>query len=63
MPDVITTKAPKWFSTANALGAGLKAIADGTNEDAQVAPELCQMPAEVAKLLYEEGLALSLWTA
>lgn len=61
MSDTIVATHPMWFSTANELGAALKAIANGTF-DKQVAPELCQIPAHIAGILYKEGLALSLWT-
>lgn len=57
MPDVIKVKAPMWADTMDNLIAILKSIGDGKSEEVK-APELCQIPPHVAKLLAAELTAL-----
>ena len=53
----MVTKAPMWADSLDNLIAILKSIGDGTYDE-QKAPELCQIPPHVAKLLAAEITAL-----
>lgn len=53
MAEVIKTAAPMWAEDYDSLVELLESIGDGT-----YAPELCQIPPHVAKLLAAELVAL-----
>lgn len=58
MAEVIKTAAPMWASNYDGLVALLESIGDGTFDSQTIAPELCQIPPHVAKLLAAELVAL-----
>lgn len=58
MAEVIKTVAPRWANDYDSLVKLLESIGDGTYDSQTIAPELCQIPPHVAKLLAAELAAL-----
>ncbi len=58
MAEVIKTAAPMWAENYDILVKLLESIGDGTYDSQTIAPELCQIPPHVAKLLAAELAAL-----
>lgn len=58
MAKVIKTAAPMWADDYDNLVELLESIGDGTYDSQTIAPELCQIPPHVAKLLAAELVAL-----
>lgn len=58
MAEVIKTAAPMWANDYDSLVELLESIGDGTYDSQTIAPELCQIPPHVAKLLAAELVAL-----
>lgn len=58
MAEVIKTAAPMWAEDYDGLVELLESIGDGTYDSQTIAPELCQIPPHVAKLLAAELVAL-----
>lgn len=63
MAEVIKTAAPMWAEDYDSLVELLESIGDGTYDSQTIAPELCQIPPHVAKLLAAELVALKPATA
>lgn len=55
----IKIEAPMWATKYEGLVELLKSIGDGTYDSQTIAPELCQIPPHVAKLLAAELEALN----
>lgn len=58
MAEVIKTAAPMWAEDYASFVKLLESIGDGTYDSQTIAPELCQIPPHVAKLLAAELAAL-----
>lgn len=63
MAEVIKPVAPMWANDYAGLVKLLESIGDGTYDSQTIAPELCQIPPHVAKLLAAELVALEPATA
>ena len=56
--EVIKTAAPMWAADFDNLVELLESIGNGTYDSQIIAPELCQIPPHVAKLLAAELVAV-----
>lgn len=58
MAEVTKPAAPMWADNYDSLVKLLESIGNGTYDSQTIAPELCQIPPHVAKLLAAELVAL-----